>query len=167
MPVRTVLEPVGGGLRGERADRGVVGSRVSALRRAQRRAELLDEVVIELVDDDEALGGVAGLAGVVEPSFARGLDRCVEILGAEHDERVRAAELEHDLLQVAPGDLGDRGTGPLRAGDRDAVHPRVGDHPLDLLVRGVDVLVGPRRETGVVEDLLNRLGGFGALRRML
>ena len=39
--------------------------------------------------------------------------------------------------------------------------------PLDLLVGGVDVLVGARGEAGVVEDLLHRLGRFGALRRVL
>ena len=93
--------------------------------------------------------------------------RRVEVVGAEQDEGVRAAELEHDLLQVAPGDLGDRGAGALGAGDRDAVHARVGDHPLDLLVGRVDVLVGALGEAGVVEDLLHRLGRFGALRRVL
>ena len=51
----------------------------------------------------------------------------VEVVGAEHDERVGAAELEHDLLQVAPGDLGDGGAGALGAGERHAPHARVGD----------------------------------------
>ena len=45
----------------------------------------------------------------------RVLDRRVEVVGAEHDERVRAAELEHDLLEVAPGDLGDRRARALRS----------------------------------------------------
>ena len=40
----------------------------------------------------------------------------VEVVGAEQDERVGAAELEHDLLQVAAGDLGDGGAGALGAG---------------------------------------------------
>ena len=98
---------------------------------------------------------------------AAAVDRLVEVVGAEQDERVRAAELEHDLLQVAAGDLGDGGAGALGAGDRDAVHARVGDHPLDLLVGRVDVLVGALGEAGVVEDLLHRLGRFRALRRVL
>ena len=90
-----------------------------------------------------------------------------DVVGAEHDERVRAAHLEHDLLQVAAGDLGDRGTGPLGAGDRHAVHARVGDDPLDLVVRRVDVLVDALGRAGVVVDLLDRLGRFRALRRVL
>ena len=90
-----------------------------------------------------------------------------EVVGTEQDERVRATQLEYDLLQVAPGDLGDGGTGPLGAGQRDAAHPAVGDGPLDLLVRGVDVGVGPGREAGVVEDLLQGLGRLRALGRVL
>ena len=55
------------------------------------------------------------------------LDDRVEVVGVEHEERVRAAELEHDLLEVAAGDLGHRGaraarsrsaTRPARAGRR-------------------------------------------------
>jgi hypothetical protein len=129
--------------------------------------ELLEELVVELVDDDEPLGRVAGLAGVVEPGFGRRLGRPVEVFRAEQDERVRAAELQHDLLQVAPGDLGDSAAGPLGAGDRDAVHARVGDHPLDLLVGRVDVLVGAIGEAGVGEHPRHRLGRFRALRRVL
>jgi hypothetical protein len=100
-------------------------------------------------------------------SFGRRLRGPVEVVGAEQDERVRAAELEHYLLQVAAGDLGDGGAGALGAGDRDAAHPGVGDHPLDLLVGRVDVLVGAFGKAGVIEDLLHRLGRFGALRRVL
>ena len=56
----------------------------------------------------------------------------VEVVGREQDEGVGAAELEHDLLEVASGDLGDGGTGALGAGERDALHARVGDDGLDL-----------------------------------
>ena len=86
---------------------------------------------------------------------------------AEQDERVGAAELEHDLLQVAPGDLGDRRAGPLGAGQRDAPHARVGDDLGDLVVRGEDRLVGAVREARVVVDLLDRRGRLRALRRVL
>jgi hypothetical protein len=47
----------------------------------------------------------------------RVLDRLVEVVGAEDDERVGAAHLEHDLLQIPAGDLGDGGAGALGAGD--------------------------------------------------
>ena len=124
-------------------------------------------VVVELVDDDEALGRVAGLAGVLQPAADRLLDDRVEVVGLEHDERVRAAELEHDLLEVAAGDLGHRGAGAARAGQRHALHARVADDPLDLLVGRVDVDVRVLRHAGVVEDLLHRRGRLGALRRVL
>ena len=128
--------------------------RVARLDRGDRGGELLEERLVELVDDDEPLGRVAGLAGVVEARGDGGLDGRVEVVGAEQDERVRAAELEHDLLEVAPGDLGDGRAGALRAGQRDALHARVGDDRRDLLVGGVDVDVGAVGEAGVVEDLL-------------
>src|SRR3712207_8198649 len=51
------------------------------------------------------LGGDAGLTGVRHPGHRRRLDRAAEVGGVEHDERVAAAQLEHRLLQVAPGDL--------------------------------------------------------------
>jgi hypothetical protein len=76
----------------------------------------------------------------------------------------RAAELEDDLLEVPPGDRRHGGAGPLGARDRHAAHARVGDDPLDLLVGGVDVLVGAVGEAGVVEDLRDRLGRFRTLR---
>ncbi len=63
---------------------------------------------------------------------------------------------------MAAGDLGDRGAGALGAGERDALHARVGDDLLDLVVRGVDVHVGAGREARVEEDLLDRGGGLGA-----
>ena len=58
----------------------------------------------------------------------------------QQDERVGAAELEHDLLQVPAGDLGDGGAGALGAGHRDALDARVGDRVGDLLVRREDGL---------------------------
>ena len=51
----------------------------------------------------------------------RRIDGGVEIVGAEQDERVRAAQLENDLLQVAPGDLGD---GRARAPEPVSETPR-------------------------------------------
>ena len=137
--------------------------RVGRLDLGDLRAELLEEGLVQLVGDDEALGRVAGLAAVVEAGVDRVLHGGVEVVGREQDEGVRAAELEHDLLQVAAGDLGDRGAGALGAGERDALHARVRDDLLDLVVRGVDVHVGAGREARVEEDLLHRGGGLGAL----
>ena len=85
----------------------------------------------------------------------------------EQDERVRAAELEHDLLQVPARDLGHRRARALRAGDRDALHPRVGDDVRDLVVGGVDVRVGAGGEAGLVVDPLHRRRRLRALGRVL
>ena len=135
-PIELILEGLGSRRRRQRSDLGALGGRVPGLGGRHRGRELLEEIVVELVGDDEPLRRVAGLAGVVEAGADRGLDRFVEVLGSEQDERIGAAELEHDLLQVAPGDLGDRGAGPLGAGQRDASDSRIGDHLGDLLVRG-------------------------------
>ena len=140
--------------------------RIAGLDRRHLLRELREEVVVELVGDDEPLGRVAGLAGVVEAGVGRRLDGLVEV-AAEQDERVGPAHLEHDLLQVAAGDLGDGRAGPLGAGHRDPAHPRVGDRLGDLLVGGEDRLIGPGGDPRVLVHLLDRRGRLGALRRRL
>ena len=166
-PVELILQGRCGRVRRERPHRGVLGGRIAGLRRGHLLAELLEEVVVESVRDDEPLSGVAGLPGVVESPGDRGLDRLVHVVGAEQDERVRPAELEHDLLQVAPGDLGDGSAGALGAGQRDAPDPRILDRLLDLVVRGEDRLVGAVGEAGVGHHRLDRLCRLGALMRRL
>jgi hypothetical protein len=116
---------------------------------------------------DEPLAGVACLAGVLHPGRDGGVDRRVEVVGAQHDERVGPTELQHDLLQVATRGGGHRRSGPLRTGQRDALDARVADDLLDLLVGGVDVDVGTVREARVLEDLRQDRRGVGALGRML
>ena len=76
------------------------------------------------------------------------------VVRREQDERVGSAELERDLLQVAARDLGDRGTGPLRSGDRHALHAPVGDHRRRLVIGRVDIRVLALGEAGVPVDLL-------------
>ena len=77
----------------------------------------------------------------------RGLDHDVEVVGGEHEERVGAAELEDDLLEVPAGELGHRGASALGTSHGDPVHAGIGDHGLDLLVGGVEVDVGAFRGT--------------------
>ena len=166
-PVELVLQTVGRRRRRERAELALLGGGVARLGGGEGRRELRDEVLVEVVDDDEALGGVAGLAGVVEACRCGILDHLVEVVGAEQHERVGSAELEHDLLEVAAGDLGDGGTGALRSGERDALHAAVADDGLDLLVGGVDVDVGALGEAGIREDLLDGRGRLRALRGVL
>ncbi len=135
--------------------------------REDGRGELLDELVVQVVCDDEPLGGVAGLPGVVHPRRDAPLDNRVEVVGGKNDEGVGAAELEHDLLEVAAGDLGDRGAGARGAGQRHAGDPLVGDDVGGLLVGGVDVDIGAFGEAGVVEDLLDGRSRLGTLRCVL
>ena len=110
---------------------------------------------------------VARLAVVVQARLDGGLHGAVEVVGRQQDERVGSAELERDLLEVASGDLGDRGAGALRAGDRHALHAPVGDDGRRLLVGRVDVRVRALGEPGVAVDLLDRGRRLGALRGVL
>src|SRR3954463_3685973 len=85
--IELVLQAVGSGRRRERTHRRVLG-RIPGLRLLHLLGELREEVVVELVDDDEALRGVARLARVVEARLHRRVDDLVEVLGRKHDERV-------------------------------------------------------------------------------
>ena len=98
--VELVLQPLGGGERRQRAERGVGRGRVAGRVLRQPGGELLEERLVQVVHHDEALGRVARLTAVVEACADRGLDRAIQVIGAEQDERVRPAELEHDLLEV-------------------------------------------------------------------
>ena len=95
--------------------------------------------------------------------------RRVHVVGVEDDVGVGAAELQHDLLQVAPAVRGDSGAGPLGAGQRDALHSRVGDHRRDLVVGGEHVHVDPVGDAGVLHDSAMAsadVGQFSACLRM-
>jgi hypothetical protein len=99
----------------------------------------------------------------LQASVDGGRDRIVKVLGPEQDERVRAAQLEYDLLQVAPGDLGDGRARPLGAGQRNAPNPRIGEDLGDLLVRGEDRLIGALGEAGIPEHGPYGIGRHRAL----
>ena len=122
---------------------------------------------MELVGDEEALGAVAGLSVVVQARIDGGLHRRVEVVGRQQDERVGAAQLQNDLLEVAPRDLGDGGSRALAAGHRDAVHTPIGDDLGGLIVGQTDIDVRADGEARIGVDLGDRGGRLGALRRML
>ena len=165
--MQLVGEAVSRDRRGQRPDGRIRRRRIARLDRGQRGGELLHERLIELVGDDETLGRVAGLAGVLEAGVDRLLDRRIHVVGAEQDERIGTAQLQHHLLEVATGDLGHGRPGALRTSQRHAAHPRIRDHPLDLFVGGVDVDVGVLGEASVVEHLLDGRGRLRALGRVL
>jgi hypothetical protein len=91
------LQPVRGGARRQRPHGRVGRRRVAGLDCGERGRQAGDEGLVEVVDDDEPLGGVARLAGVLDPRGHRRGDDGVEVVAAEQDERIGAAELEHDL----------------------------------------------------------------------
>ncbi len=66
----------------------------------------IERVGDRLLDDDPARRH-ADLALVEERAERGGVDRVVEVGVGEDDQRVRAAELEHDALQVSAGRLRD------------------------------------------------------------
>ena len=134
-PVDLLGQPFCGGRRGQRSK--AFGDLHHLL------GEQIDEVVIQSGNHDEPLGGVTGLAGVLEPSGHGGIDGGIKVIGAEDDKRVGSAEFEHHFLEVAAGDLGHRCTGALRAGQRNPLNSRVGDGFRDLIVGRVDVDIGP------------------------
>jgi len=70
--------------------------------------ELLHELVIDLVDHNEPLGGGAHLAAVHHSAHDTHLHGGVDVRVLEHDERVGAAELQHEPLEVTAGNLADR-----------------------------------------------------------
>jgi len=81
----------------------VSGSQRGAATELLRRfGEALLKLLGDRLDDDEALRGDAALAGVLEARGDRDLDRLLEVRVAEHDERVRAAELQHYRLDRPP-----------------------------------------------------------------
>ena len=77
--VDLLLQPLGSGERRQRCDAVGVCE--------YGRGEFLDELVVEVVCDDEPLGGVAGLPGVVDPRRDASLDNRVDVVGGKQDER--------------------------------------------------------------------------------
>ena len=135
-------------------------ARVAGGEGGERLLQALDERLVDVLGDDQPLGGDAGLAAVLHPAHRGGLDRAPEVLGVEHDERVAAAELEHRLLEVLAGERGDAAAGPLAAGEGDALHERVRDDLLDVGDGEEDVGVDALGHAGVVEALLDRQRGL-------
>ena len=105
--------------------------RIAGLHRLHARGEPLHERVVDVGVDDHPLGADAGLAGVLDARLDRLLRRRVEIGGRHDDERVRAAKLEHHLLERLAGRLGDRPPGALAAGEGDGGDAVVGDQRRD------------------------------------
>src|SRR2546422_8491012 len=95
------------------------------------RSEPLEKPVEDGLHHDEPLGGDAALAAVQEPRLGRRASGLVEVRVREHDEGIAPAELEHRLLEVPAGLLGDLAPGAVRARERDGADPGIGDDRSD------------------------------------
>lgn len=117
------------------------------------------ERVVDVGHHEHAFVRVAGLPVVVDPRAPGQGRHSGHVGGVEHDERVRAAEFEHALLQVPPRGRGDDRSGALGSCQRHTLNPGIGDDGVDLLVGGEDVEVSPVGQTRVEEHLLKCAGG--------
>ena len=116
------------GLVDQRPDLHAFGEPVGDLQPGGRLGEGADEVVVDAVLDEEAVGRDARLAGVPELAHHRAGDRLGQVGVVEDDERRVAAELERDLLHLA-GALGHQELADLRrAGEAELADDRVGRH---------------------------------------
>src|SRR5439155_721296 len=116
-----------------RTDLRLGAERIAHPPRSHLGHEEVEEGLGHRVDDDEALGGDAALAVVDETRLGGGARGGRDVGVLQDDERVAPAELEHGLLELAPGLLRDAAPGAVAAGQRDAAHARVGDDGPDPL----------------------------------
>ena len=87
------------------ADIGGRVHRIAGLEGLGSREHLLHEFVGDALDDEDALHGGAALAGILGGALHGELGRLVEIGVLHDDQRIVAAELEHDA--PVAGLLGD------------------------------------------------------------
>src|SRR5215213_7283348 len=107
---------------------------VTQPQRPEALSEAGDDLVVELVEDDDALRGRATLSGVTQPRLGGVIDSAFHPTASfeiEDDERVAAAKFENTLLQMTASDLCDRRPGPLAACQRHTLHYMMGDDAFD------------------------------------
>ena len=129
-----------------RAELGPRIQRIAHDHRAHPLHELPFERLRDLVDHDEALRRDAGLSVVDDARPHAGLDRGVEIGARHHDERIAAAQFEHDLLEMTARLARDVGAGEFTSGQRHRRDARIG-HELRH-ARDVDEQRLERRRAG-------------------
>src|SRR5207249_3266898 len=106
------------------------------------------EGVVDLVGNDEAFSGNAGLAAVDAACAHGGLYSEVKVSGRHDDEGVAPTEFEDGFFDE-PAGLGSNGTaGGLAAGEGDCGDPFVAKDSLDLTDFKQEGLEGSSREAG-------------------
>ena len=91
----------------QRPDDRVHLLRIAGLQPGRLGGEARGELLGDRPLDDDPPRRHADLPLVQERAERRGRDGVVEVGVGEHDQRVRAAELEHDALQLAARGLGE------------------------------------------------------------
>ena len=142
--------------RGERTDLGVFLHGVADAHGFHTCDEARFEVVVDLVGDDEAFGGDAGLAAVDAAGAHGGFNGEVEVGGGHDDEGVAAAEFEDGFFDEPAGLGADGAAGGLAAGDGDGGDALVGEDGLDLIDFEQEGLKGAAREAGATDERLDR-----------
>ena len=144
---------------GQRTDIGVLVVECADLHLADALLQRFDGAVVELVHDDQALRGVAGLAGVVHADLGELLQHPVQVLIVEHDEGVVAAQLQQGLLVVLAGGLRHGGTSLLGSGEGHTRHTLIRHKGIHLGAGGVHVDESILRQPGLLQQVLAGLGG--------
>ena len=131
---------------------GVVG--LVVLDRRDRRRQVGDELVVDLLAGIDAAGGGAVLAGIVVAEGAQAVDHRVDIGVVEDDDRRLAAELQMRALDRLGGRLQHLLAGGDVAGDRDHVDLGMVDQ------RVADALAAPEHDIddALGQDLGEHLG---------
>ena len=165
--VKLVLQLLLGTLGVHRRERGGRVERVAGLDGSEVLLERVEEFVVDVVHHDEALRRGAHLPAVVEPHAPGEVGDILHVRIAEHDEGIHAAKLHRVLLEVLAGRLGDRLAAAFGAGQRNALHARVGNGVRDLIVGQEQVRQRPLRHAGLLHDFAEALGCGRRVRRML
>src|SRR5690606_38749408 len=131
-------------------------ARVADLEAAHALDEPLDERLVHLAVDDEAIRDHADLALVQKLAEHGRIDGAIEIGIVEHDERRVAAELELDALHDRRfgGELRNASSHGRRAGEGHDARCRMTDERIaDLAARADHDVQHARRQPGFLEDL--------------
>ena len=136
------------------ADVGVVLPRRADPQLLGARDELLLQLLVDAALHDHARRRGAALAGRAERRPDDAVDREVDVGVVHDDDRVLAAELEVDVLQLVGRVLRDEHAGLARAGERDHRHVGVAhERVARLLAEAVHDLHDALGQAGLVQQV--------------
>ncbi len=152
---------------GHRPDVGLAGGRVAHHQVAAGFEEFGGEGFHHAFFDDQALGGGAHLAGVLETADQGSLHGFVEVGVVEHNERVGTAQLQYAFFQRGPGLGTDGHAGAHAAGEGHGGDARVGDGFGHAVLGDVDHFEQAIGKAGALEGLFHQVRAAHYVRRVL